>query len=166
MTICKKAFYTPRSQVLMMLYCALVERPASTRQDAVNHVAQQGWFAHEPEDYQKYPFAGTNEERWRILIAFGRMDAAKHEPEPHVFDAVNAWELNRAGREEFDRCFAFHRQGKGDVAKAYLWTPAFKKLLDPRYESTTADKKRPLTIYQGFETSIRRARIKMLMDLI
>jgi hypothetical protein len=165
-TICKKEFYSTRGQVLMMLYFALSRKPGSARQDAVDYIAKEGWFQHEAEDYQKYPFNGSNEERWRILIAFGRFDASKHKPEPHVFDTHNSWELNRAGKDEFDRCLAYHRQGKGDVAKGYLWTPVFKKLLDPRYEPTSADKKRPLTIYRGFEASIQRARRKILLDML
>ncbi|MFA7343415.1 MAG: hypothetical protein WC003_03835 [Terrimicrobiaceae bacterium] len=164
MTICNKVFYGTRSQVLMMLYFALSRKPGRTRQDTVDYIAGESWFAHESEDFKKYPFAGTNEDRWRILIAFGRMDAAKHKPEPHVFSNWNSWELNRDGVEEFDRCLSYFRLGNGDVAKGYLWTPVFKKLLDPKYAETAADKKRPLTIYQGFEASIQRARKKMILD--
>lgn len=166
MTICGKPFYKTRSQVLMMLYFALSRKPGSTRQDTVNYIAAEGWFAHEPEDFKPYPFAGTNEECWRILVAFARKDAFDHKPDRHMFEGYNRWELTRQGVEEFDRVLSYFRQGKGDVARGYLWTPAFKKLLDPRYAHTSADAKRPGTIYRGLERSILRARIMALLDLI
>lgn len=78
--------------------------------------------------------------------AFARKDAFDHQPERQMFEGHNRWELTRQGVEEFERVLSCFRRGEGDVARGYLWTPAFKKLLDPRYASTTAYTKPPGTI--------------------
>lgn len=99
---------------------------------------------HAPEDNLPYPAAGTNEPCWRVLVAYGRKDAFEAE---HLFDEHNHRKLNRAGEEELARVLSYFQHGQGDVAQGFLWTPVFKRLLDPSYTQTSADKPGPKTIY-------------------
>jgi hypothetical protein len=144
----------------MLVYHALHQTGGGTRQGTVDFIANQGWWTHAAEDYRPYPDAGTNEHCWRILIAYGRKDAFD---EGHLFDfdEKNHWKLNREGEEEYSRVLSYFRQGKGDVAQGYLWTPLFKKILDPRYAETSADAKRPKTIYTGYA---RKMLYRWLLD--
>lgn len=144
----------------MLLFYALHRTGGGTRQDTVDYIADEGWFFHANEDYRPYPLAGTNEPRWRILIAYGRKDAADAGRLFTGDQYYDNWELTRDGVEEFKELRSAFLRGKGDVAKGYIWTPAFKRLLDPSYSPTSADKPRPRTIYNRAE--FRR----QLLDLL
>lgn len=138
----------------MLLFYALHNTGGSTRQDTVDYIAQEGWFVHADEDNKPYPFAGHNEPRWRVLIAFGRKDA--YDRDRLFRNQRDHWELNRQGADEFRAVLSHFKSGKGDVAKGYLWTPRFKKLLDPSYAPTSADAPRPKTIYNRILTRALR----------
>jgi hypothetical protein len=51
----------------------------------------------------------------------------------------DAWQLSRDGRKMLENIFSRYRDRKLDVRQCYLWTPKFKKRVDPNYEPSAKD---------------------------
>lgn len=62
----------------------------------------------------------------------------------------NAWQLPRDGRNILDRVTSRYRSGELEVRRCYLWTPKFKKHIDPAYEPSDRDRVRPEDAFLGF----------------
>lgn len=149
MRICGQRFYTNRAQVLLLLFAALHEMKAGTVEEIVDFIAEQGWFAEQPEDRKAYPATTPRIPRWRMLIAFASQDA--HECGRLALDAKGRWTLKRFGQDELQSLRAKFRTGAAEIVRGYLWTAKFKQLLDPTYQATSADRPRPATIYNEIQ---------------
>ena len=88
------------------------------------------------------PYEHQSEPRYHTLLAWARKDAM-------IMDWLiqtkerDAWQLSRAGRDVLHRAFSRFRSGELIVRRCYLWTPRFKKLVDPAHEPSPDDAIRP-----------------------
>jgi hypothetical protein len=88
------------------------------------------------------PYENQSEPRYHTLLAWARKDAIIMEWLIPTNER-DAWQLSRTGREVLNRAFARFRSNQLTIRRCYLWTPGFKKLVDPAYEPSTEDAIRP-----------------------
>lgn len=58
-------------------------------------------------------------------------------------DLRDDWSISRDGRRVLEDVIEKYRTKALDVRKCYLWTPEFKRMIDPAYEASDADAVRP-----------------------
>jgi len=142
--------FQPYGQRIILLLAALKDAGVSlSRQEAVQHISEKGWFALQAEDRQPYPSqtqGSSHEARWKTWIAWGRKDAV-------LLGFVNdferdAWSLTRKGHECWDHWRLNFESGAWEVSKGFLWSQKFKRMLCPAYEPTSQDAIRPPHLYR------------------
>jgi hypothetical protein len=144
-----KDFYSERIQRLICLLFALDEMPQrpARKQEVLHYIRQRQYLDIQPSDLESY--VTQIEPRWNTDIAYRRKDAVE-------FDLLfnnerDCWELTRSGVEILQRVKKACASKKYDVRQCYLWTKNLKKALDPSYELSEGDKKRPVKIKFNFD---------------
>ncbi len=99
-----------------------------------------------------YPKAGTNEPRWKTLIAWGRKTCLEN---GQLLDmGRDAWAIARSGVEEIRQARAHYASGELRASLCYMWTGSFKKRMQPGYEPSATDSKRPFGVYRDLHSSL------------
>jgi hypothetical protein len=139
--------YSERIQRLICLLLVLSEiprRPARKR-EVLDYIRQRHYLDIQPSDLESY--VTQIEPRWNTDIAYRRKDAVENDL---LFNSQrDSWELTRSGVEKLEEIKEVCISKKYDVRQCYLWTKQLKKALDPSYQSSDTDKKRPKKI--GFK---------------
>jgi hypothetical protein len=132
--------YSHNAQRLILLLYTLRElKGAPSKRETLQYMRLNKLLATTSEDQEAY--ATQVEERWKTDIAFRRKDGVLF---GLLFNnARDCWELTRDGRDLIDAVEAQCRSGQYDVRQCDLWSPYFKKILDPSYTPSSHDKQRP-----------------------
>ena len=134
------SYYSRRGQELILVLHALWElRGGNRKSETITYINQSHYFALHRSDIPSYD--GTNEPRWNTLLAWARKDGVLKGGIAN--DERDYWEITRKGREILDKAKERFSSKVRDVRLCYLWTPTFKKLMDPDYIPSDKDKKRP-----------------------
>jgi tetratricopeptide (TPR) repeat protein len=88
------------------------------------------------------PYESKDEPKYHTLLCWARKDALERE---WLLDTGerDAWQLARDGRELLERTIRRFRAHNLSVGECYLWTPKFKKQIDPTYQPSPSDRVRP-----------------------
>ena len=133
--------YSNRGQgVLLVLYSLNELWGACTKAEVLRFIQRDGLYDITKHDIP--PYENQNEPKYHTLLCWARKDAIESE---WMLDTGerDAWQLARAGREVLERNIGRFRNGKLSVRRCYLWTPKFKKQVDPTYEPSPDDSIRP-----------------------
>lgn len=121
---------------------------AATKQETIRFISNKHWFDFHDEDRNPYPSRANvaGEPRWHTLIAWARQDGVIRD---YVsYEARDAWGLTRLGRDTFERFKNRFVTGERPVAPCFLWSIQFKRHMNPNYEPSPSDKKRPCFFYR------------------
>jgi hypothetical protein len=140
--------YSNRGQgVVLVLYSLFELGGACTKREVLSFV--QNADLYEITRHDLPPYENQNEPKYHTLLAWARKDALIA---GWLIDTTerDAWQLSRPGREILDRTTKRFRSGDLSVRMCYLWTPKFKKRVDPTYEPSPDDRIRPEDLWTGF----------------
>ena len=133
--------YSNRGQgVFLVLYSLLELGGVCTKQEVLAFIQDADLYEITRHDLP--PYDNQNEPRYHTLLAWARKDALLSEWLSDTGER-DAWELSREGRAILDRTTTRYRSGELRVRECYLWTPKFKKQVDPTYELSPLDRVRP-----------------------
>jgi hypothetical protein len=133
--------YSNRVQgVFLVLYVLRELSGACTKREVLQFIEDRKLYEITRHDLPPYP--GQNEPKYHTLLCWARKDAVERDWMLDI-DQRDAWQLTRAGRELLERITEHFRKGDLSVRECYLWTPIFKKQIDPTYEPSPADRIRP-----------------------
>jgi hypothetical protein len=141
--------YSNRGQgVVLVLYSLRELCGACEKQEVLKFI--QNADLYDISRYDLPPYPGQNEPKYHTLLAWARKDALI---EGWLVDTRerDAWQLSRTGGQVLDKAIQKFRSSEWTVRKCYLWTPKFKKLVDPSYETSPEDASRP-----GLSVSLER----------
>ena len=141
--------YSTRAQVIMVLLATMNRlKGGNTKQRVIEEIESMSWFARKIEDLTPYPTVST-EARWKTLVAFGRKDC--YEEELFVKDGVpDSWQISQAGTNSFLKRKDLFASGDLDCRKCYMWSPTFKKFINPDYVPSPEDADRPSNVYDDY----------------
>jgi len=137
--------YSARWQqtILVLFVIHKLARPC-TRAEVLELVDLKRYYDIQLEDLETV----GSEPRFRNQLAWARKDAL----ECGWLDGngiKNWWALSKRGKEYLESVLRAFLSRQLDISRCYLWTPKFKKLLDPSYEPSPRDAKRPRQIAQS-----------------
>jgi len=133
--------YSNRGQgVLLVLYSLGELWGACTKQEVLAFIQRADLYDITKHDLP--PYESKDEPKYHTLLCWARKDAVQSEWMLDT-DEHDAWQLARPGRELLERAIKCFRSGELSVRKCYLWTPKFKKQVDPAYEPSAEDSIRP-----------------------
>jgi hypothetical protein len=138
--VSKRITYTSRrGQELILVLAALWELGSrNSKRETISFINQSGWFDLSRHDLPAY--VGSNEPKYHTLLAWARKDGTIKE---WIFDDErDSWGITRDGRRVLDKAKENFAQ-EWEVSECYLWTPKFKKMMDPSYTPSDADRKNP-----------------------
>lgn len=92
------------------------------------------------------PYAGQNESKYHTLLAWARKDCV--ERDFVLNNERDAWALRLKGRALIEWIHQLCVAQNFDVRKCYLWTEKFKKKMDPKYQPSDTDAKRPEIVFE------------------
>ena len=133
--------YSSRGQgVVLVLHSLRDLGGACTKQEVIDFIQHADLYELTRHDLP--PYEGQSEPRYHTLLAWARKDALIN---GWLIDTTerDAWQLSRDGRDILDKTIRRYRTGNLSVKQCYLWTPKFKKQVDPAYEPSAEDKVRP-----------------------
>jgi hypothetical protein len=143
--------YSTRRQVNMMLLFVLADLRCASKRETIAHIVNNQFFDVQPEDWAPYPKAETREPRWHTLIAWARKSCLV---EGHLMDVGwDSWAISRSGIEELRSVQSRYAKGGLKAKSCYMWTPQFKKRMQPGYEPSPTDSKRPIDVYRDIQPS-------------
>jgi hypothetical protein len=139
-------------QCLIMLMVALDEGGGGSKQIVLSYIKNNHWFDLQQEDFQSYLSQdGGQEPRWETLIAFARKHLAIRGwlcvPTEH-----NHWQLNTVGKSLSRKVKASFANHVFYAEYCYLFSPTFKAHLNPRWQPSSNDTRRPRNMYRDWET--------------
>jgi len=139
-----------RGQAMALLLAALENiRVSVSKREVIQHISSHKFFDIQDEDRLPYPSASTHDPRWHCLIAWARKDCVQRE---WVFDDErDAWGITRAGIDIHQRTLGKFLEGSWKAHRCYLWTPTFKKLMQPSYLPSKNDLARPFNVYRDLQ---------------
>ncbi len=121
--------YSTRRQINIMLLTTLADLRSARKQEAIGYISSHRYFDVKQEDMEPYPKAATREPRWHTLIAWARKDCLVA---GFLMEGErDAWAITRDGVKEFGDAQEKFRSGVLDARKCYMWTAAFKHLMQP-----------------------------------
>jgi hypothetical protein len=137
--------YGNRGQCMVLVMHSLSELTGSnTKQEVLRHIRDMVYYNITRHDLPPYP--GQNESKYHTLLAWARKDCVERD---YVLNNErDAWALSLRGRALISRIHALCVTQEYDVRKCYLWTEKFKKKLDPQYQPSDADAKRPEVVFE------------------
>lgn len=121
--------YSNRGQgVVLVLYSLHELGGARTKREVLSFVQHAGLYDITRHDLP--PYENQSEQKYHTLLAWARKDALIA---GWLIDTRerDAWQLSRPGRDILDRTTRRYRGGDLSVSMCYLWTPKFKKTIDP-----------------------------------
>jgi hypothetical protein len=121
-----------------------------TRSEATDFVRRKHWFDIQQEDWLPYPSQAdtSHEPRWKTVLAYARKECADRGLMPKK--PRNEWHLTRDGVNLFNATRQAGRDRSLDVPRCYLWSPQFKRYIDPTYQPSPQDVKRPVDLYNDW----------------
>lgn len=129
---------------MALLIAALYEmRAIRTKQDTIDYIQAHHWFDLQPGDLK--PYETQTEPRWHSMIAWARLAAVHREFMLH-HDENDHWEISRKGIDKMEQLRRQFTSGELDVRRCYFWSRTFKKWMNPTYEPSDTDHRRPLDI--------------------
>jgi len=143
--------YGPRWQCIVMLLAALNEiRGGGTKAEIIDYIRDQHWFDIQPEDRLPYPSNRytSKEARWITVIAWARKDSVERNL-MHK-GSFNDWQLTTEGLNAFSQIAKACREGLANVSRCYLWSRDFKRRMNPAYQCSDADSRRPMNLYDDW----------------
>ena len=133
--------YSNRGQGVLLVLFALRELwSVCSKQEVLSLIQNRELYEITRHDLP--PYEGQNEPKYHTLLAWARKDAMLNEWLVPTREH-DQWQLSRLGGDVLDRAIQRYRNGQLTVRKCYLWTPRFKKQIDPTYEPTPEDSTRP-----------------------
>ena len=139
--------YSNRGQgVILVLYSLREICGSCTKQEVLKFIQHREIYEITRHDLP--PYEHQSEPKYHTLLAWARKDAMI---EGWLVDTKerDAWQLSRAGRDVLERAFHRYQNGELTVRRCYLWTPRFKKQVDPTYEPSPVDAIRPEETWSG-----------------
>jgi hypothetical protein len=136
-----KNLYSEHIQRLVCLLFVLEEMPRrpARKQEVLEYIHRRHYLDIQPADLESY--VTQIEPRWNTDIAFRRKDGVEKD---FLFNNQrDCWELTRHGIQILEKVKKACATKDYDVRECYLWTRNLKKALDPSYEPSPADKRRP-----------------------
>ena len=133
--------YSNRGQgVFLVLYALRELCGACTKREVLRFIQDADFYEITRHDLPPYP--GQNEPQYHTLLAWARKDALI---KCWIVDTSerDAWQLSAMGRTLLDKTISRYRKEELLVKECYLWTPKFKKLIDPVYVPSSDDARRP-----------------------
>lgn len=133
--------YSSRGQgVLLVLYALRDLAGACSKREVLRFIQNADFYEITRHDLP--PYENQHEPRYHTLLAWARKDAliANWLIETTERDS---WQLSRDGHALLEKVIERFRSGQLSVCKCYLWTPRFKKVVDPKYEPSRCDSIRP-----------------------
>lgn len=141
--------YSNRGQGVFLVLHALRELGgACSKQEVLDLLQRRELYEITRHDLPAYE--GKGEPKYHTLLAWARKDAliAGWLEDTRERDA---WQLSRDGRAKLEHVVARYRSGELKVSECYLWTPRFKKEVDPNYAPSPADRVRPEELFAEFD---------------
>jgi hypothetical protein len=130
-------YETETAQRLIVLLHALYEMGGiHARQETCTYIETHDYLTLRAEDLK--PFETQSEPSWRTRIAYMRKTGI----DDGLLVSTNvpdAWEISRKGVEYLEGVRSRIVAGIFEVRRCYLWTPAFRKRMDPAYVPSTRD---------------------------
>ncbi len=141
-----------RGQTMALLLAVLDDICVSvSKREVIQYIASRKFFDIQDEDRLPYPSAQSNEPRWHCLIAWARKDCVER---GWLFDDErDSWGITRDGRNCHQVNLRKFREGSWKAHLCYLWTPKFKKQIDPSHMPSGKDAVRPWNIYRDVQES-------------
>ena len=142
--------YSTGGQCLVMLLVGLQENGGGTRKQVLFRIRNNQWFALQQEDFQSYGSqdAGTGS-RWENLISWARKHLDIHS---FMFAHDDGhWQLNSDGKELAKCVKAEFLKQEFRVHYCYLFSPVFKRHLDPLWQLSGKDMPRPKHMYRDWK---------------
>jgi hypothetical protein len=133
--------YTNRGQgVLLVLFALQDLGGTNTKQEVIARITHARWY--EVTRHDLPPYEGQNEPKYHTLLAWARKDCYERDWMLRT-DVRDDWAISRDGRGVLEKAIMRFRSKGLDARKCYLWTPAFKREIDPSYHPSDADAVRP-----------------------
>lgn len=133
--------YTNRGQgVFLVLHTLQSLGGTNTKQDVIGSISHGGWYDVTRHDLP--PYENKSEPKYHTLLAWARKDCYERDWMLKT-DLRDDWAISRDGRQVLENAVRKYRSGTWDVRKCYLWTRAFKKLINPNYVPSDQDALRP-----------------------
>jgi len=136
--------YTTRWQFMVLILAAANGQRGIGKSLVAENIKTRGWFNFRPEDNLPYP-SGSGP-RWVDQLELARADCKQKWR--FMPDDRNDWRPTQEGECYLANVKAAVRDGALDMKKCCLWTPIFKRYINPTYESGSDETYRPLKIYE------------------
>ena len=142
--------YSTRSQMIMILLGTMAGcKGGHSKQSVISMIEESRWFDFQEEDRKPYPTVKTKEPRWHTSVAFRRKDC--YEDDLFVRDGVrDSWTISKDGSNAYVLRKMQFASGELDCAKCYMWSPIFKRIIDPSYSPSDRDVARPDDVYKDY----------------
>jgi len=131
--------------VFLVLYALLELGGVCSKQEVLDFIERAEYYDLKAHDLP--PYKNQTEPRYHTLVGWARFHAVQLGWMVDV-DEKDNWQLSRDGRGILDRTIQRYRSGELSVRECYLWTPKFKKLVDPTYEPSPKDRQRFERVYE------------------
>src|SRR5260370_30381683 len=117
-------------EVLMVLYALRELGAIHSKEDVLGFVRQNRFYELLPEDKESY----DSKHEWKsdTLLCFARQDAVANDL-MFDHDEKDSWEITRRGLQALDEVIGQFRTQRYAVQRCFMWTPEFKKIIDPTY---------------------------------
>jgi len=141
--------YYPRWQCIVLLLATLTEvRGGLTKAEAIGRIRDRHWFDFKPEDSLPYPanVLLSREPRWITVMAWARQDCVDHKLINN--DGHNNWDISGNGQSKFAVIAKSAGEDLIEVRECFLWSPAFKRRMNPSYTTGHPERKRPYNLYE------------------
>ena len=149
-----KIYRRREQEVILVIHALSVLRGIRSKQDVLEFIREHRYLQIQPED--KHSYEGKNEWKADTLLCWARKDATL-ESLGWMFhhDEKDCWEITRDGIDSLKMIATKFENKNWEVHRCFMWTPAFKSLMDSRYRQSDRDWPRLRT---------RRERLSKLLD--
>ena len=143
--VTKLRYDSRNGQCAVMLLAAIRDLAgAVTKREATDYIRKKHWFAFEPDD--NLPYLSQHEPRWQNIVAWGRKECVMRNL--ISYDSRDNWGMTRDGRDTIDRLHRGCINGDLPVYPCYIWSAEFKQFMNPNYNASSSDAKRPPNFYR------------------
>jgi hypothetical protein len=133
--------YQNRAQGMILVLCAVRESGnAPSSRETLALIQKNGWYNLRAAD-DLPPYDSQTEPGYQTLLRWARKDAV--ELELIANDHRDEWAMTRRGSQSLDKLLGKFRSQEFAVQRCYLWTPLFKRFVDPMYSESEHDTLRP-----------------------
>jgi len=139
-------------EIILVLYALSKLRRICTKQEVLAYIREYRYYAIQPEDRVSYE--GKSEWRSDTLLCWGRKDAVIDDWMIH-HDERDSWDISRTGVKALAAIRGLFDKKTWEVHRCYMWTEAFKLVMDPTYRPSERDWQRPKGRHAIMENLIR-----------